>query len=552
MMMRRAPREYFASFLSVLLLWGGLSALLSGSAPGASTGEGDEVGPGFDSITEEEIQAHVKFLADPRMEGRDTPSEGQARAAVYLLEHYTKAKLEYPQDSQLVIKENGEGGPDVEATGGSFYRPFRRELEAPDERGCSLSVERKGERVEFKFGTDFVPIQRANGTAEAELVFVGFGIDSSKEKYNDFKSQRVKDRIVLLFEGEPRHQKKFDGEEVSHAASLYGKLASLKEQEVAGVLLVRRPASNEEENSDNLLDYRYGYATFLGENIRGPKRPAKVPPTLNISMDCASALLGLDAQKLAVGMDKAGRPKKLKLKDVKVTMGAATVRKPVRHDNLLGVLPGSDPELAKEYVLLGAHYDHIGVGPAGRVGCGANDNGSGCAAFLEVLEALAQSPPRRSILFANFCGEEIGLIGSRELAKDLPVPKEDIVCMVNLDMIGFGDEKEVAVLGVKRNPKLESVLERAKAVKKTGLKSVVTGKGEDLWQRSDHYSFHEVGLPVLFFFEGLPISADKDYHTWRDTPDKVNYPKVTNTARMVYNTVWILANDEQRPPAPRD
>jgi len=156
------------------------------------------------------------------------------------------------------------------------------------------------------------------------------------------------------------------------------------------------------------------------------------------------------------------------------------------------------------------------------------------------------------VILAHFTGEEDGLIGARELAKRLPVEQKQIICMINLDMIGFGDENEVAVLGVKRNPKMQKVLDRAKRLDKTGVKSVVTGKGEELWQRSDHYEFHQIGLPVLFFFEGLPISNDKNYHTYRDTVDAVNLEKITNTARLVYNSVWILANDDERPPEPRD
>jgi Zn-dependent M28 family amino/carboxypeptidase len=167
-------------------------------------------------------------------------------------------------------------------------------------------------------------------------------------------------------------------------------------------------------------------------------------------------------------------------------------------------------------------------------------------------EALAESPPRRSVIVAHFTGEEDGLVGARELAKRLPVPKDRIVAMLNLDMIGFGEADEVTVLGVRRNPGLQKVLDRAERLGRTGVRTVVTGKGEELWQRSDHYAFHEIGLPVLFFFEGLPISADENYHTWRDTPDAVDHEKITNTARLVYNTAWILANDDDRPPAPRD
>ena len=263
-------------------------------------------------------------------------------------------------------------------------------------------------------------------------------------------------------------------------------------------------------------------------------------------------ILGTDASKLAAGMDRSARPKKVKTKGIVVQLDSHTSRREIRHDNILGVLPGTDAELADEYVLLGAHYDHIGVGPAGRVGCGANDNGSGVSAFLAVAEALAQAPPRRSVIFASFCGEEDGLVGAYEITKRLPVELSKIVCMVNLDQIGFGEDDETSVLGINRNPKLQKVLDRAKRLEKTGLRKVITGKGEELWTRSDHYAFHGLGLPVMFFFEGLPISDNKDYHTWRDTVDRVNIPKVTNTARMVYNTIWILANDDGRPPEPRD
>lgn len=518
----------------------------------ASRAPGDTPGPGFSKIQERDVQAHIETLAAPGMEGRDTPSEGQARAAVYLLDHYRKHGLEFAPDSLEVMGDFGADGPDHDAKAGTFYRPFSKEMYAPDEKDCRLVRVEDDETLEFKYGVDYLPLHRASGSARGELVFGGFGIDSSREKYNDYKSVKVRDRVVLLFEGEPRNKRKFDGKEVTLAASLFSKLAILNKQDAAAALIVRRAPIGAEDDGDNLLDFRYTYASFLDSGgRRGPRQPAKSLPALVITMECASRLLGEDALKLAKKMDSSAKPKKVKLKGIEIDMGSGTSMQNVRHDNLLGILRGSDPELAKEYVLLGAHYDHIGVGPRGRVGCGANDNASGCAAFLEVMEALAESPPRRSVIFANFTGEEDGLVGARKLAKRLPVPKESIVCMINMDMLGYGDADEVAVLGVPQNPKLKGILDRAKRLQKTGLKKVITGKGEDLWQRSDHYAFHEVGLPVLFFFEGLPISRDKDYHTWRDTADKVNMPKVTNTARMAYNTIWLLANDERRLPAPR-
>ena len=107
------------------------------------------------------------------------------------------------------------------------------------------------------------------------------------------------------------------------------------------------------------------------------------------------------------------------------------------------------------------------------------------------------------------------------------------------------------VLGIVQNPALEKVLDRAKLLHPTGVQQIVMRQGEDLFQRSDHYSFHQLGIPVLFFFEGLPIEKNPDYHTWRDTPDLIDYEKVLHTTRLTLNTVWLLSNDEARPPKPQ-
>lgn len=220
--------------------------------------------------------------------------------------------------------------------------------------------------------------------------------------------------------------------------------------------------------------------------------------------------------------------------------------------NLVGLLRGSDPVLAGEFVVLGAHYDHVGIDARGRIACGADDNASGVAGMLEIAEAMTQAGPRRSVLFCAFAGEEDGLLGSQAFCGDLPVQKEKIVGMVNLDMIGRGDVGEVAVLGILQNPALEKVIARARKLKPSGLREVVMRQGEELFERSDHFSFHRIGIPVLFFFEGLPIEKNADYHTWRDTVDKIDTDKMLNTTRFVYNATWILTDDDERPPPPRD
>jgi Zn-dependent M28 family amino/carboxypeptidase len=251
-------------------------------------------------------------------------------------------------------------------------------------------------------------------------------------------------------------------------------------------------------------------------------------------------------------MDQNARPNKLSWKGRQVLLRSKCEPAEVELDNVVAWLPGSDAKLAEEVLVIGAHYDHIGVDARGRIGFGADDNASGSAGLVEIAQALAQAHPRRSILACSFSGEEDGLLGSQALAARLPVEKSRIVAMVNMDMIGRGDKDEVAVLGIVQNPALEKVLERARKLAPSGVGKLVLRQGEELFQRSDHYSFHQLGLPVLFFFEGLPIERNPDYHTWRDTIDKLDLEKMRRTSVLVYETAWILANDDERPPRSRE
>jgi Zn-dependent M28 family amino/carboxypeptidase len=266
-------------------------------------------------------------------------------------------------------------------------------------------------------------------------------------------------------------------------------------------------------------------------------------------MDCAQRLTGKDVVAVAAKMDRSARPTKLALKGRTVSFRATLEEGSITVRNVVGVLPGSDPSLADEYVLVGAHYDHIGVGPRGRIGFGADDNASGTSALLEIVGAMAAARPRRSVLFCAFSGEEKGLLGSAAIAAQPPVPTQQIVAMVNLDMVGRGETREVLLMGFKQNPDMEKVVRRASRLSRTGIRKLIEKNDVGLFQRSDHYSFHKVGIPVVFFLEG-PLAANRDYHSFRDTADKLDMEKVANIARLAFNTAWLLANDDERLPPP--
>ena len=513
----------------------------SGGAKFGGVSKGDHAA-GFESITDEEVRAHINLLASPQMEGRDTPSAGLDRAEQYVIEQLTS----------YGFQGAGEDG--------AFLRPwtYPQALETPVAEDCYLEIESGDlEGKELALRKDFVPFPGANGQAVGELVFLGHGVHAPKQKYDDLKGGRLKGKIAMVLTEEPRHKKKLEGPEISEAANAYTKLVELEDEGIEGVIFVRRPgATNAVDKKNKPLDegpeldleeFGFHHTWPLWNDPSNDRNQKAALPAIEITPELASRLLGEDVLDLAAKMDKSGRTVRRDLDGLTVRFGAETEKRTMSADNVVAFLPGSDPDLADEYVVLGAHLDHLGFDSRGRLAAGADDNASGVSAMLEVAQAMAAAGPRRSIMVCAFSGEEDGLLGSRALCKDSPINTAAMVTMLNLDMIGRGKDSEAIVLGVSHNKDLGKVLKEALKLEKTGIKKTVTNKGEELWQRSDHASFHNVGVPVLFFFEALPISDNEDYHTWRDVPAGVNFEKVGNTARLVFNTAWLLAQDDDRP-----
>jgi Zn-dependent M28 family amino/carboxypeptidase len=300
------------------------------------------------------------------------------------------------------------------------------------------------------------------------------------------------------------------------------------------------------------LGFRSTWSVWNEPNPSFPRADSAPLPALEISRAAASRLLGADVDVLLAEMDADAKPLRLDPSPRRVHLRAESrTSDSLSAPNVVGVVPGSDPAFAKEFVIVGAHLDHIGVDTRGRLGLGADDNASGIAVVIEVAEAIALARPKRSVVFCAFSGEEDGLVGSYVFARDMQLDKNEVVAMLNADMVGRGPTDTLATLGVKQNPALEKLLKRAQKLSNTGIKKLSFDKAQHLWERSDHYSFHELGIPTLFFFEDpRGESKNPDYHTWRDTVELVDHDKVARTARLVFNAAWLLANDEERPPRP--
>lgn len=215
--------------------------------------------------------------------------------------------------------------------------------------------------------------------------------------------------------------------------------------------------------------------------------------------------------------------------------------------NVVGILPGTDATLRHQYVVISAHMDHVGVSPGSTpdsIWNGADDDASGTAGVLALAAALAQDPPRRSVILLTVSGEEKGLWGSRWFTENPPVPVDSIVADLNLDMIGRNWKDTISVIGLPYSDLGTTLKQVVAAHPELGLTAV-----GDLWPqenffvRSDHYNFVRQGIPALFFFNG----THEDYHRASDSPDRIDAEKEARVVRLVYHTVIAVGNADARP-----
>jgi len=525
------------------------------------------------SITREEAEAVARYLASPALEGRDTPSHGLDLALKHIAESFAAAGFVPAPDSDAVWRRvagdspppdwavhRASGGADsstgAEAGSGTralWLRPYLREkllfdrvilhTPLPDECTLELTVGDETPRA-LRYGVDYVPLSEYTGEASGELAFVGFGIENDTERYDDFRGLDVRGKVVALVAGEPDHKRLFDGVNVTAEASVWNKLDEVARRGAAGAIVIRRPPALGKGETAPELAYRWTRASWIAPTTDQVRATL---PAVELHWDAAEELLGFDPLEWAEKVDRSGKPTKRVVDGGRhVRLRTATRTGPVVLTNVVGYLPGRAGALAAESVVVGAHVDHIGVGPRERVGLGADDNASGTAALMEVAEALALARPARGIWCVGFTAEEDGLLGSAAFVADLPMPREQLVGMVNLDMLGRGDPKHVVTLGFRSNPGMRDVVARAERLGNTGIKKVEECSDVGLFQRSDHYSFHTAGIPTVFFFENFPIESNRDYHTWRDVADLVDFDKVRNTARLAFHTAWVLAEERSR------
>ncbi|MBE9585489.1 M28 family peptidase [Mucilaginibacter sp. JRF] len=495
-------------------------------------------------ITVEDATKHLSILASDDYEGRETGKAGADKAAKYIANEFKKLGLQGPVKGSYFL--------DVPLTENSF-------------KVGPVTVA----GTTFTNGKDFYSMTAApaNTVKAAEFVFVGYGITDAK--YDDLKDVDITGKVVLVIN---------DGEPMKNGVSLITGSATRSQWSISrgkrvGALQAKKPAlilAVSPVVAANLQ--RYG-SSILAPRM-GIKKEGAVEPTgngpvvMNITADMANALLkstGKTYTQLKEEIDATSAPKTQVVK-TPVEVSYSTEEKAVKAVDVLGYLPGSDPKLKNEVLVISAHYDHIGIEPEGstktdKINNGADDDGSGTTGMLELARAFSKAKkagkgPKRSILFLGNVGEEKGLLGS-EYYTDHPVfPLANTIADLNIDMIGRVGEEYIgkpdsanyvySIGSAMLSTTLHKIGEEAN---NTYTQMKLDYKYDDpndpnrFYYRSDHYNFARFNVPIIFYFNGVHA----DYHQPGDEVSKINFPLLVKRSHLVYYTAWELANRAERP-----
>lgn len=480
------------------------------------------------TILAEDLKKHLEVIASDKFEGRETGRKGQKMAASYIQSEFQAAGVmpgnngKYFQEFPVIIQHSG---------------------------GTDFAINDKN----YGFLDDFYFYRGFKDTTfkTNEIVFCGYGIDDSK--YSDYKNVDVKGKIVMVLAGEPMRK----GKSVITKTKEYSpwslnwrmKLQAAKDHGAKAIFII---PENIQQNVLTLIHYIESPSMMLDTG-----EPAKSKRLTNffISPKMADEILKES------GYTVKGLRKQITKKTITINCNATVYvnmhreTENLKSENVLGFIEGTDKK--DEVLILTAHYDHIGIDEKnGEVYNGADDDGSGTVAIMEIAEAFAKAKaegngPRRSVLIMPVAGEEKGLLGS-EYYSDNPVyPLDKTIADLNIDMIGRIDKKHdgnadyVYIIGSDMlSSELHQVNEQANTTY-TNLELDYEFNTVDdpnrYYYRSDHYNFAKNNVPVIFYFNGVHA----DYHKSTDTVDKINYEKMEKITRLVFHTAWQLANQEK-------
>ncbi|MGB1205056.1 MAG: M28 family peptidase [Chitinophagales bacterium] len=485
-------------------------------------------------VNQEDLKKHLTILASDEYGGRGTGQEGQKMAQKYIAKHFENLNL-----PKIGHKK-------------TYYQPvslINQEWGTP-----TIKVGKK----KYEFLKDFYAFGQTTDDLDyttKDVLFLGYGIED--DKYNDYKNQDVKGKTVMILMSEPTLKNGSylinNSPEPSEWTMNWRKKVQIADEKLVDVLLIVV------DNIEKQIS-RYGNYIKMGgmEVADGTKNSTKMS-VVYISRKMADDILGNKKRKSTAFLQKKIN-KKAKTRSLQATTNLKIdLDKKIEvfdANNLLGYIEGSDPKLKDELVIVTAHYDHLGT-DGEKIYNGADDDGSGTVAVLEIAQAFATAKAdgngaKRSVLVMPVTGEEKGLLGSEFYADIKPVfPLKNTVANLNVDMVGRIDNehKDANYVYVIGSDKLSSELHNINEnMNKKYTKLALDYKYNDdkdpnrFYYRSDHYNFAKHDIPIIFYFNG----THGDYHQTSDTVDKINFEGLEKRARLVFFTAWQLANQDKR------
>ena len=394
-----------------------------------------------------------------------------------------------------------------------------------------------------------------NDTIIGEILFVGYGWYDEEIKYNDYEGLDIKDKIVLAMTR--NYEAALDSASKTHNINL--EMMKIQRTVFGGakaLILVSDPLNTDDRWFSTIKGYMAG-GMYRMKGRTSMQMPSNVVFVNSQTADEILKESGKTLRELQQEINSTGKPQSFEVKNVDAEIVLGKKVETVDGKNIIAVLEGSDPVLKNECIVLSAHYDHIGIGPNGEVNNGADDNGSGSAALLEIAEAFAQmkKAPKRSIVFAWVTAEEKGLFGSEFYTKNPVFPLERTVANINLDMVGrsakvepeAGASMEESLMGpngiyiISGGQSSELTAISNKTCKQLGL-IPSDAMSKDFLNRSDYYHFYKHGIPVL----GVSTGLHEDYHQPSDEMDKIDYNKMKRVADYCFLVANKVANQKQR------
>jgi Tol biopolymer transport system component len=475
-------------------------------------------------IKADDLKREVGWMAAPEREGRQTGTPGAATTAEWLADYF---------------KSIG-----VKPLGDSYFQPFEFNAGVKLLPGKNaLTANSKDGTQVFKADQQFRPLAFSDsGSAEGDVVFAGYGLSvpehNGQARYNSYEGLDVKDKIVLLQRYVPEGVDPQRRAHLNRYAGLRYKAMMARERGAKAVLIVSGPNSPQ---AGELLPLS-GDGALAGSEVLAA----------SITGDVADALLAPSGKKLkdlqtALDSENPHAEGGFVVPNSKVSLsiGLEHIRKSDR--NVIAAIPGE----TDEWIVVGAHYDHLGrggisslakSGEEGQIHYGADDNASGTATVMELAAAFADSAkakvPRRGIIFALWSGEEMGLLGSAAFCQQPPVPMNKIVAYVNFDMVGRLRDNKLSMQGIGSSKVWPKLLEKRNVA--AGFSLVLQN---DPYLPTDVTSFYPKRVPVLNFFTG----AHEDYHRPTDTPDKLDYVGLERITKFAQQIITDVANATERP-----